>query len=406
MRVLIVSKYFPADPRTHVRSVFQRMNMFVDAIKEIAHINMLFYVPFQINVSPPLVSALERSFSEHWNTEIRLFLCQQLKRENSMLKQWIYISRVCSFFKQPYYVSTSEPQQVQALESCLRNKPDAIFAHRLSAMCPHLLSHETLPPIFFDLDDIEHVRLIRSIKQSEKRPTNLLKYLYVPALCWGEIRAIRLARRTFVCSELDRRYLAKYWHLPGVVAIPNAVTIPAVQPLTSEPTLLFLGSYKYQPNLDAAEFLVKQVWPRVYRAMPTARLIIAGAPPQNVHGYGLNIPGVEFTGFVEDLGGLYRRSRVVCAPIFAGGGTRVKIVEAAAYGKPIVATQIGAEGLEMRNGHELLLREDPVSFAEACLKLLTDAALCERLGAAARAIAVQRYDRAKVVRLIQRYLTS
>jgi glycosyltransferase involved in cell wall biosynthesis len=311
---------------------------------------------------------------------------------------------VCSFFKQGGYIGISGPQQIQALEDRLQDKPDAIFVHRLNAMCPHLLTRQTLPPIFFDLDDIEHVRLIRTIRQLSRWHTRLLNYSYVPALCWGENRAIRLAQRTFVCSELDRSYLTNRWHLPGIVTIPNAVTIPELPPLTSEPTLLFLGSYKYQPNVDAAEFLMKQVWPHVYRAMSKARLIIAGAWPEKLRSYGLAIPGVEFTGFVEDLGGLYRRSRVVCAPVFAGGGTRVKIIEAAAYGKPIIATRIGAEGLEMRHGHELLLHDDAVSFAEACLKLLTDSTLCERLGTAARAIAVQRYDRAKVVRLIQGYL--
>jgi glycosyltransferase involved in cell wall biosynthesis len=213
-----------------------------------------------------------------------------------------------------------------------------------------------------------------------------------------------MAHRTFVCSELDRLYLTNRLRLPRVVTVPNAVTIPEPQPLTPEPTLLFIGSYSYKPNVDAAEFLVEQVWPRISRAMPKARLIIAGANPNRIHGYSSGIPGVEFTGFVEDLDGLYGRSRVVCVPILSGGGTRVKIIEAAAYGKPIVSTTLGAEGLEMRDGYELLLRDDPDSFAEACLKLLNDPIICNRLGSAARAMVVQHYDQAKIKRLIHRYL--
>jgi glycosyltransferase involved in cell wall biosynthesis len=118
----------------------------------------------------------------------------------------------------------------------------------------------------------------------------------------------------------------------------------------------------------------------------------------------MGVPGVEFTGFVDDLEGLYQRSRVVCAPILAGGGTRIKIIEAAAYGKAVVATRVGAEGLNMRDGVELLLRDDPGSFADACLQLLNDAVLCERLGRAAYATVVRCYDRANIVSLIQGYL--
>ena len=138
--------------------------------------------------------------------------------------------------------------------------------------------------------------------------------------------------------------------------------------------------------------------------MPEARLIIAGASPEYIRGYHSRLPSVEFPGFVDDLDSLYRRSRVVCAPILSGGGTRVKIIEAAAHGKPIASTRLGAEGLDLRDGHELLLRDDPESFAQACLHLLKDSTLCERLGRTAFEAANRHYDRANIIRLIQKYL--
>jgi glycosyltransferase involved in cell wall biosynthesis len=115
------------------------------------------------------------------------------------------------------------------------------------------------------------------------------------------------------------------------------------------------------------------------------------------------MPGVEFTGFVDDLASLYRRSKVVCAPILSGAGTRVKIIEAAAFGKPIVATRIGAEGLHMEDGRELLVRDDPASFAQACIDLLQDSIHCERLAKMARQSAISHYNRAAIVRLIQNH---
>ena len=252
----------------------------------------------------------------------------------------------------------------------------------------------------------EHVAFWRNIRQQTRWRSKLVKYLHIPALWWGERRAIQLAYRTFVCSELDRHYLAERWHLMGVMTIPNAVSATKSLPVIPDPTLLFLGSYGYRPNVQAAEFLIGEIWPRVYRAVPQARLIIAGAVPENITGYRTGVPGVEFTGFVADLDKLYQRSRVVCCPILAGSGTRIKIIEAAAYGKPIIATRLGAEGLEMHDGSELLLREDPESFAEACLTLLKDSDLCERLGSAARETAIRCYDQADIVRLIQNYFTD
>jgi len=380
------------------------MRIFVDAIKEIAHLDVLFYVSADVDTSPAAVSAWERTLSQHWETDLHLFLCRHFERSAALSKWRLYRAEITSFFEQPGYMRTSGTPQVQAFEHCLHRKPDIIFAHRLTAMCPPLLTHAPLPPIFFDLDDIEHVALLRSVNRQWTWRTKLMHYAHVPTLLWGERRAIRRAHRTFVCSELDRNYLTKWWRLAGVSTIPNATKTRKLLPVASNPTLLLLGSFAYQPNVEAAEFLIEQIWPHIYRVMPEARLIVAGTLPERIRGYDMGVPGVEFTGFVDDLEGLYQRSRVVCAPILTGGGTRIKIIEAAGYGKAIVATRVGAEGLDMRDGVELLLRDDPDSFADACLQLLNDAVLCEQLGRAAYATVVRCYDRAKIVSLIQRYL--
>ena len=311
-----------------------------------------------------------------------------------------------SFFRQTRFKGFSGTQQMKALEACLTRNPDAIFVHKLHLMCPLMRTHKKLPPVYFDLDDIEHIAFKRSINQLPKWYEKILNYIQLPMLVSGELRAIRLAHKTFVCSDLDRHYITKRWNLPGVVTVPNAVTIPAKQTLTMEPTILFIGTYSYKPNIDAAEFLINKVWPGIYKIMPQAKLLITGAHPERIRSYGSVIPNVTFTGFVDDLDALYHKTRIVCAPIFAGGGTRVKIVEAAAYGKPVVATKIGAEGLELHDGKELFLRDDAESFTEACLQLLKDYALCERMGAAAHAKAVQLYDRNNILELIQKHINS
>jgi glycosyltransferase involved in cell wall biosynthesis len=405
MRVLfVVSLVLPTEWFVGIHGIHQRMEMFIDAIKEIAQIDILFYVASDTDISPLAVSKLESFFRQRWNTNINLFLCPEFTKPASWSKLQTEIPGIFNFFKHPAYINTSGTQQIQAFEECLSRKPDAIFVHRLRSMPPTMLTRKTLPPIFIDLDDIEHIAFIRKLHQPPSSLIASLYYSQVPAIWWGELRAIRMARQTFICSKKDCNYLTKRWGLSGVVTVPNAITIPEPQTITNEPTLLFIGTYTYQANINAANFLVEQVWPRIYRVIPEARLIIAGKQSSKLRSYSADVPGVEFTGFVDDIDALYRRIRVVCCPIFSGGGTRIKMIEAAAYGKPIVATSIGVEGLDMQDGQDFLLRNNPKSFAEACLDLLKNYSLCEQLGANARAVAIRYYNRTNIVRLIQEYV--
>ncbi|MFZ0944529.1 MAG: glycosyltransferase [Syntrophobacteraceae bacterium] len=90
----------------------------------------------------------------------------------------------------------------------------------------------------------------------------------------------------------------------------------------------------------------------------------------------------------------------------SGGGTRIKILEAAAYGKPVVSTTIGAEGIDLRDGEEILLRDAPGSFAEACILLLKDRTLAVKIGRAARSVVARKYDRNNAVNRIRMYLSK
>ncbi len=401
MRVLFISTAFPGDPQRCIHGVFRRAEMFVDAIREVAQLSLLYYVPPDIDVSPLSVANYRESLSNRWGVDLQLFLCRREELGDEASKWARYGSGIFNFFKQGVYRFGSGRSQLKALDTALQSQPDMIFAHRLAAMCPLLLMGGTLPRILFDLDDVEHVAQIRVARQSANPRDKMLSYLYVPALVFGERRAIRRARETFVCSPSDRRYLSERWRLPRISVVPNAISIPRAQPAPEESTVLFLGNFGYEPNLQAARFLIKTIWPRIRKASPKARLIIAGDCSDRI-GYTHEVDyGIELTGFVDDLEALYRRSRIVAVPILAGSGTRIKIIEAAAYGKPIVATSVGAEGLEMRDGHELLIRNAPDAFAAACVRLLDDPDLCHQLGSAGRTAAEEHYDRSNVVRLIQ-----
>lgn len=406
MHFLLISNHFKGNINRKLTATYKRMEMFISAIKNLGILDMLFYVPSEIDTSKSSVAAFQRSLSEYWDIDINLFLCPKYEHKDTMTRWDVYVAGAFNFFKQLRYTGTSGLRQIQAFQDCLRRKPTAIIVHRLESMCPLLLTNHIYPPVYFDLDDIEHVTFLRNISQPPRWLGKRLKYLQLPSLWWGERSAINLASKTFVCSEKDRNYLENVWGLSGIRVVPNAATIPKPSYITESPVLLFIGSYDYQPNVDAAELLIATILPYVRQEVPQAKLLIAGTCPENISYFNTNIPGVKFTGFVDNLDELYQQSRVVCCPVLSGGGTRLKIIEAAAYGKPIVSTTIGAEGIDMIDGNELLIRDDPVSFSEACINLLKDSNLCEQLGAAAREVTIRKYDRNSIIRLIEKYISE
>jgi len=336
-------------------------------------------------------------------TNFNEFAGLPLLRKGGILARCVF-GGACNIFAGKLTIEFGGPRQVEALEACLRRKPDAIFAHRLGAMNPILRTNQRLPPVFFDLDDVEHAKY--RLRAPEMQLSGLRYHAQIPLIYWAEYRAVRRARRTFVCSDKDRDHLRNLFREKDIVTVPNAVHIADILAVPPLPTLLFLGTYAYDPNRRAAEMLIEQIWPRIHRAEPEAQLILAGPEPERIRHYRNDVPGVIFAGFVDDLPALYKNTRVVCCPVRAGGGTRIKIIEAAAFGKPVVSTSIGAQGLCFQDGRELLVRDDPREFSDACLRLLRDPSYCERIGSAARAAASRAYDHKHTIRLIQQQFTE
>jgi glycosyltransferase involved in cell wall biosynthesis len=401
MRLGFVSAQFPVDLRTSVYGGFRRMGMFIDAMKQMGELDALFYVHPDFEVTPGRVAETEGLLAKHWDARIHLDLCNIARWRKPKSLWGEYISPALRIGDLYPYQQTAHREQVQAIERLLARKPDVLFVHRLVGMTPLLLSGAAHPFTIFDLDDIDHVAFTRSIKQPPVWPGKKLYYLRVPLLRYWERRALRCADTTIVCSGHDERYLHKMYGPANVAVVPNAVTIPEVHELPDRPTLLFLGLMSYVPNAVGADYLIGSIWPLVSSAVPRARLLIAGARADMLESFASKPSGVEFLGFVDDLNALYEQVAVVCCPVLAGGGTRIKILEAAAYGKPVVSTTVGAEGLELKDGEEILLRDTPASFAEACIRLLRDRELASRIGRSARAIVERDFDRADAIKKIR-----
>lgn len=211
-----------------------------------------------------------------------------------------------------------------------------------------------------------------------------------------EVLACERADQVFLMSVHDRdqlaRRLRRHDHLR---VIPNGVDTSVFRP-PAEPKrhdALFVGSFPHLPNLDAFEFLLDEIWPEVRRRVPDARLTVAGArPPETVtawHGK----DGVRIVGEVDEIAPLYRRHRVLVAPLRAGSGTRLKILEALACGLPVVATTIGAEGIELGDPPVVAVADDRGTIAAEVAALLSASdERIEEIGRRGRSVVTKRYD--------------
>lgn len=209
-----------------------------------------------------------------------------------------------------------------------------------------------------------------------------------------EPEQVRRFHHVIAVSEADRKVMSSMVAASHISVVPTGVDLsryqydPAARP--SGPLVVFTGSMDWEPNIDGVEFFCKEIWPLVLAKVPNARFRIVGRDPHpRVRKLADN--SVEVTGTVPSVVDHLREAAVFVVPLRIGGGTRIKIYEGMAMGKATVSTTIGAEGLEVEHGRDILLEDTPNSFADAMVTLLEDEGVRRRYEAAA-ATTARKYD--------------
>ncbi|MES1261561.1 MAG: glycosyltransferase [Acidobacteriota bacterium] len=173
-----------------------------------------------------------------------------------------------------------------------------------------------------------------------------------------------------------------------IAVYPNA--LPAVEapqisqkPLRDSkgpPVIVFSGNFEYHPNIDAVRFLVTEIWPEVRKRNPEVRLRLVGRGDSFIRKFLRSEPGIEVSGPVPDARPEIAAAALVIAPLRAGSGTRIKILEAWSAGRAVLATPLAAEGLDARDGDNIALAATAPAFSESILRLLSDDGTRQRLG--------------------------
>lgn len=226
------------------------------------------------------------------------------------------------------------------------------------------------------------------VSQQHERATSMKQFIRndVVRIRRLERKAAGLVDRVWVCSEADRERLLAFARPRAVDIVPNGIPrfddtptgLAPLPPLDSGPVLLFVGHLGYWPNVEAAECLAKVILPRIRNRFPRAELVLAGRYPKPAVRALADLPGVQLFEHPKDLAALYRRAHLCVAPIRAGGGTRIKIMEAMAWGLGVVATPLAVEGLGLADGSDVSLADTDEGLAHLACELCADPARLER----------------------------
>jgi glycosyltransferase involved in cell wall biosynthesis len=247
--------------------------------------------------------------------------------------------------------------------------------------------------LILDLDDVE-----TRVQQRWLRVSPLARWsariagaLDLALVAREQSRALRRFDRVLVCSQQDWEYVGGTRNL---VVIPNGTDVRrGPLPDTSDGrTLLCLGTYGHWPNVDGLLFFLREIVPLVRAEVRELRVLVVGndVPPDVARLHDGH--GVIVSADVPSVEPYYRQATASVVPLRVAGGTRLKILEAFALGRPVVSTSVGCEGLEVADRQHLLIADEPAAFARSCVELLRDPGFRAQIATQGRALAERQYS--------------
>ncbi|MCC6944673.1 MAG: glycosyltransferase, partial [Thermomicrobiales bacterium] len=268
---------------------------------------------------------------------------------------------------------------------------DRVHAFRLSTIPVAESFRHSAGALHVDFDDLEsrsHLRMAELLRLRQRHGEAAVAERQSATSLAAEIEALSRFDRVYLANAADIDHLpfcgrADVRVLPNVIdpatLSPGETTRSGVQSLDRPFTFLFVGTLTYFPNEDGVRFFCDEVLPLLReKAGQEFRVKVVGLAPPAITSLRA-LPNVEITGMVPAIEPHYATAGAVIVPLRTGGGTRIKLLEAFAHGVPAVSTSIGAEGIPVRPDIECLIADDPESLATACLTLMNDASLRQRL---------------------------
>lgn len=297
-------------------------------------------------------------------------------------------------WRAPYAVSKFTDKKVQRLlaEWIPQRKFHVAVCDFLSSTL-NFPSNLATPTVLFQ-HNVECVLWERKAKFEIKWLDRMVSKIEYAKMLRCEPEQVRRFHHVIAVSEQDREAMRWMVDPSHVSVVPTGVDLkkfqydPAVKP--AGPLVVFTGSMDWEANIDGVEYFCKEIWPLVLAKVPDAKFQVVGRNP-HPRVKKLASDSVEVTGTVPSVVDYLRDAAVFVIPLRIGGGTRIKIYEGMAMGKATVSTTVGAEGLDIQHGKDIVLADDPASFAQGIVTFLKDENARRRFEASAAATARQ-YD--------------
>lgn len=318
-----------------------------------------------------------------------------------------------AFSRYPFLVIRNHvPSVIKATKRELeRHHYDLIHAETFYMM-PHL--PETSTPVILVEQTIESLGY-ESYAQKAWWPLKKILDIDIQKIRHWERHYWDIADRLIVMSQEDKLAISQQVEKPQKIeVVANGVDITWFNQIRKqpnhEPTILFVGTFKWLPNREAVEFLVKKVWPLIHKQIPKAKLHIVGnSPSQTVLNYANVQTGISITGNIPDIRDAFASADILIAPVFSGKGTRYKVLESLASGTPIVATSTAVEGLGLTPGVHVEIGDTAQSLAAKAVDLLHNPKRRLQMAEAGVSFLTKKYDWpiiAKKLDIIYRQLGS
>jgi glycosyltransferase involved in cell wall biosynthesis len=248
--------------------------------------------------------------------------------------------------------------------------------------------------------DLHNALWVLYKRLSETLPlTKPMKYILIrdwPLLKRYEGELCRNFDAVTAVTEEDRRWLVEAGARSEMPVIPIAVDTDDQAQIARKPSgphIVHIGTMYWPPNIDGITWFLDEIYPLIKQQVPNVRCTLIGArPPASIVERTQTDPSLTVTGYVEDPLPYLADSSMMVVPLRAGGGMRVKILNALSQGIPMVSTTVGCEGIAVKDGEDILIADDPQGFANASIRLLNDAVLNAEITANGRKTAEQSYD--------------
>lgn len=372
-RILLVTPFDESEAPTS--GTPQRLELIKRALRTLGEVTV-FHTPQDVEPSP---DTQPRHLNRTFEASVATAMCMNLKKHKaSAVRQKMYAQ-----YKPETY--------------------DVIFLHRLAAAwwTGNVDPNRTL----LDMDDIISQQFRQGVTKGNRlvRIVKLARFYYTR---WTEKRILDCFHRVFVCSEADKTYLND----PHVEVLPNSYwPVPEMDVLPAEKppgSMLFVGTLSYSPNAQGLQWFVEKVLPRIREQRPDATLTVVGRCPPSFKEQmpWTSAPGVDFKGTVDSVTPYVMDCQFEICPLLTGQGTRIKIVESLAFGKPVVSTTIGAYGLSIQEHEGIIIRDDPEHFAQACLELLDKPNHCHAIGITGRQVVSEKYGPAGIEQMLRKII--